>query len=55
MNLKAFKSDGQYLPMHMAYQRLCIIYEKKLNYDGAIETAKQALAGGWGGDWERRS
>ena len=51
---KAFETEGQSLPMHAAYKRLCIIYEKKLDYVEAIKFAEQAKAEGWGGDWDKR-
>jgi hypothetical protein len=37
--IKAFKAGRQSIPFNQSYTRLCIIYEKKLNYDQAIQLA----------------
>lgn len=49
---KEYKDDV--LPSHTGYTQLAIIREKEGKFVDAIRLSKDALAQGWGGDWESR-
>jgi len=46
------------LPIHLGYKQLCIIHEKKGNWQEVIRLAEEAKANGWhdgtAGGWDRR-
>ena len=43
-----------YLPTHHGFQQLAIIREREKDYGEAIRLCREAMAQGWGGDWEKR-
>lgn len=43
-----------FLPAHIGYKQLAIIYEKQNEYQKALDLSKQALAEGWNDEWEKR-
>lgn len=44
----------RWLPEHVGYKQLSIIYSKQGEFEEAISICQQALAQGWSGDWEAR-
>jgi len=42
------------MPTHHGYYQLCVILEKKKDYDAVIELCKQAQKQEWAGDWDNR-
>lgn len=50
--LKEFDNDP--LPAHTGFEQLCIIEEKRKNFESAINISKIALEQGWTGDWQKR-
>ena len=49
------KSEGfKNLPEHIGYKQLCIIEEKKGNFEEVLKLATQAKNEGWSGDWDKR-
>jgi hypothetical protein len=53
---KAFLAEypEDFLPAHHGFQQLAIIQEREKNYTEAIRLCREAMAQGWGGDWEKR-
>jgi hypothetical protein len=53
---KAFLAEDpeDFLPAHHGFQQLAIIQEREKNYTEAIGLCREAIAQGWGGDWEKR-
>jgi len=53
---KAFLAEDHedFLPAHHGFQQLAIIQEREKNYTEAIRLCREAMAQGWGGDWEKR-
>ena len=53
---KAFLAEypEDFLPAHHGFQQLAIIQEREQNYTEAIRLCREAMAQGWGGDWEKR-
>jgi hypothetical protein len=53
---KAFLAEDpeDFLPAHHGFQQLAIIQEREKNYTEAIRLCREAMAQGWGGDWEKR-
>ena len=53
---KAFLAEDpeDYLPAHHGFQQLAIIREREKDYVEAIRLCKEAMAQGWGGEWEKR-
>ena len=43
-----------YLPAHHGFQQLAIIREREKDYAEAIRLCREAMAQGWGGEWEKR-
>jgi tetratricopeptide (TPR) repeat protein len=43
-----------YLPAHHGFQQLAIIRKREKDYAEAIRLCKEAMAQGWGGEWEKR-
>ena len=53
---KAFLSEDpeDFLPVHHGFQQLAIIREREKDYAEAIRLCREAMAQGWGGEWEKR-
>ena len=53
---KAFLAEypEDFLPAPHGFQQLAIIQEREKNYTEAIRLCREAMAQGWGGDWEKR-
>ena len=53
---KAFLAEypEDFVPAHHGFQQLAIIQEREKNYTEAIRLCREAMAQGWGGDWEKR-
>jgi len=48
------EDSEDYFPAHHGFQQLAIIREREKNYVEAIRLCKEAMAQGWGGEWEKR-
>jgi hypothetical protein len=53
---KAFLSEDpeDSLPDHHGFRQLAIVRERETDYAEAIRLCREAMAQGWGGDWEKR-